>query len=190
MAKDGLGTIIGLGVAGVAAYWLYETFFVNATPATPTASTPAAPTGSGGGTVAASTPAWMASLPALGSEMVTRAGADNNAVSIWNGIYNQLRAQRNMAPLTSDQAASILNSFGFGGTPINALQASLLQATGETAEQVASTPVSAAQYTNAIFGLGLGLRGVNAWRGMGAFRPANPIMVIPFATRRVARRAF
>ena len=170
MAKDGLGTIIGLGVAGVAAWWLYETFFT-----TPAAAAPASTSSSGtvatGTTSTATLPAWMANLGALGTQLqtMTGGGASQN-IDQWVYYYDQLRQQRNMPTLTSAQVQTILNV-----NPATAADRTV--------------PIGVSEFVNDVSGLGLGLQGVNPWHGMGALRLASPVMVLPFATRRV-RRAF
>jgi hypothetical protein len=168
MAKDGIGTIIGLGVAGVAAYWLYETFFVKVA-----ASAPASTSSSG--TVATGTtstlPAYMANLAALTAQLQTMSGQSGPLnIDQWVYQYNQLRQQRNMLTLTADQVSALLNV-----NPKTAADRTV--------------PIAASEFTNDIFGLGYGLQGVNPWRGLGALRLASPVMVLPFATRRV-RRSF
>lgn len=172
MAKDSLGTIIGLGVAGVAAYWLYETFFVSAA-ATPAATAPASTSSTGtvatGTPATSTTPGWMANLNALGTQLQTMAGGPgSHNIDQWVFYYNQLRQQRNMPTLTGAQITALL--------AVNPATA---------ADRTA--PIGASEFVNDIFGLGYGLQGVNRWRGMGALRLANPVMVLPFATRRRAR---
>ena len=174
MAKDSLGTIIGLGAAGFAAYWLYSnrgTLFaapavvappagtgtgVQPAPTTPT-STDTAPTGKGGGINPAALPPYMANLAALTTQLQTMAGSPNQSIDQWAFYYNQLRQQRNMPELTGAQVSAIL-------------AVSPATAADRTAQ------IAAQDFTNDIFGLGYGLQGVR--RGMGA--RFNPIMRVPY----------
>lgn len=163
MAKDSLGSIIKLGVFGVAGYWLYNTFFtataaapIVSTPATAPASTSTSGTVATGTPVTATTPAWMANLNALSTQLQTMSGGGaSQDIDQWVFYYNQLRQQRNMPLLTGDQIISLLN--------VN-------PATAATR----STPIAASEFVNDIFGLGYGLQGLR--RGMGAARRFNPIM--------------
>ena len=182
MAKDSMGTIIGLGVAGVAGYWLYNTFFAPATAPASTSSTGTVATGTAstatnpaavipGPDPSTGYPPYMASLAALAAQLqsMTGGGAAQD-VDNWVMQYNALRAARGMSPLTAAQVTAIL-----GVNPLTAA--------------TRTTPIAAGDFTNDVFNLGLGLQGAKSWFGMGALRLANPVMILPFATRRM-RRAF
>jgi hypothetical protein len=171
MAKDSLGTIIGLGAAGFAAYWLYNNV-LNA-PAGPITSASHETTNPVTSTTPASTPAvpavpdWMANLDALRQKLETMGGGAANNIDQWVFQYNQLRQQRNMQQLTGSQIAAIL-------------------AVNPATVANRAAPIPASEFVNDIFGLGYGLSGL---RGMGAVRrqPAFwPIMRVPFSTRRIA----
>src|SRR5580698_7964103 len=116
MAKSDFGTIIGVGIAGFAAWYLYEnwnTLFPTVTivPAT----TPA------GGIVAAGTPPAVASVPVqvvttptlvtaplstgaptLQQQIQAMAGAGVNSLNFdqWGYYYNQILAGRGQPPLS------------------------------------------------------------------------------------------
>lgn len=170
MAKDSLGSIITIGAVGVGAYWLYNTFF-SAPAVVPVASAPASTSSSGtvatGTPAAATTPAWMASLAALGSQLQTMAGASQQNIDQWSTYYNNLRQQRNMPELTGAQVSAIL--------AVNPATVASRAAT-----------IGAPEYVNDIFNLGYGLAGVR--RGMGAVRTFNPIMRLPFRTPQLGYR--
>lgn len=169
MAKDSLGTIIGLGAAGFAAYWLYNNVLnapavavaapapapTSTTP--PPATTPAAP----------AVPDWMTNLDALRQKLESLAGGSSFDVDQWVYQYNQLRQQRNMPLMTGPQIAAIL---------------AVNPATASNRSQT----IPSSEFVNDIFGLGYGLQGL---RGMGAVRrqPAFwPIMRVPYTMRRGA----
>ncbi len=175
MAKDSLGSIITIGAVGLGAYWLYNTFFSAAAPVTPAAAAPASTSSSGtvatGTPVAATTPAWMANLNALATQLQTMSGTGAaQDIDQWVYYYNQLRQTRNMPTLTSDQITALLN--------VN-------PATAATR----TTPISASEFVNDIFGLGYGLQGLRRGRGMGAARVFNPIMPLRFRSGYIVGRS-
>lgn len=170
MAKDSMGTIIGLGAAGFAAYWLYNNV-LNAPAAAPSPPAPAAPTSTtpppDTTPAVPAVPDWMANLDALRQKLESMGGASSNNVDQWVFQYNQLRQQRNMQQLTGSQIAAIL--------AVNPATA---------ADRTKTIPAS--EFVNDIFGLGFGLQGLRR-SGMGAVRwqPVFwPIMRVPFSTRR------
>ncbi len=181
MAKDSLGTIIGLGVAGVAGYWLYNNFFSAASAPASTSSTGTVATGTSstatnpaavipGPDPSTGYPPYMASLPALSSQLQTMTGGGSaQDVDQWVFQYNRLRAARGMSPLTADQIIAILN-------------------VNPATKATRSTPIAASEFSNDIFGLGYGLAGARRWRGMGAARGFNPVMVLPYRTPQLGYR--
>lgn len=156
----GVGDILKWGLLLGGGYWLYNQFVSAPAAAAAAAPSPSAAAGSAPtpGTSASSEstyPAWMTSLAALASQLQTMAGSPTQSIDQWVYYYNQLRQQRNMAELTGAQVTSILN-------------------VSPATQAVRTTPIAAQDFVNDIFGLGLGLSGVNS----GARRIQLPALFI------------
>jgi len=178
MAKDSLSSIIGLGAAGLAAYWLYNNWASLTSPA-PVVAGPLNPTSASKETTNPAptsttpppaptqpvVPDWMANLDALRQKLESMAGGPSVDIDQWVYQYNQLRQQRNMGTLTGPQIAAIL-------------------AVNPATVANRSTPIPSSEFVNDIFGLGYGLQGLRGLRGIGARRGFWPIMQVPYATRR------
>lgn len=160
MAKSDLGTILGLGIAGVGAYWLWSSGTLSSLFGSTTAvATPA------GGVIPASTPPPTTSgvVPAPVAQTPTAPGTPPPAppfVSVSPGnatLATQIQSIAGAGPMNPDQWNFYYNQIltGRGGQPLTGVQFDgVLTALGLTTA-TRSNPITLAQFVAALGAQGL-----------------------------------